>query len=126
MGLVSKLKDKLHHNSSNPSPPETNDSNAIKSSLPKQLAKVTDKLSHPGSGFSTPVSTDSTEGADGGGLAGAGDAGSKHAVKMEKKREEKEERRKDVERKEEKEKKRRGGDDSWAELVSPPSRAFRA
>lgn len=115
MGLVAKLKDKLHHGSSTPAS-DTEDAHAASTNKPTTFPeRVAEKLAHPTSGFSTPLSTESSSTAEGG-LAGARGE-SKHAVKMERKREEKEERRRDVERKEERERGRRGGEDSWAELV---------
>lgn len=118
MGLVAKLKDKLHHGSSSAPPSDTEDAAGTRtpSKLNKVTEKVTEKLSHPGSGFSTPLSTESSGTGDGA-LAGAGVGESKHAVKMEKKREGKEERKKEVEKTEEKQKGKRGGEGSWAELV---------
>lgn len=107
MGLVSKLKDKLHHPHSTP----TSDSeDGTPARTPSALTKIADKISRTG----TPLSSDSSSS----GLAAAGGA-SKHALKMEKKREDKDARRREVEEREARDRKK--DDDSWSALAGPDS-----
>lgn len=119
MGLVAKLKDKLHHGASSVPTSDSEDTAGTGTHTPL-ITKIADKIP----GISTPVSSDTADSSlsttGGGGLAAAGGA-SKHAVKMEKKRDEKEARRRHVEMREEKERKQAGDEDSWAALAGPES-----